>query len=399
MNITLNTVSKLLRGRVLRFICLLIGCWLIQSKALCQSPTLSVPSSLRVRDTPNDGGGSLTISWKLSADDTKAIGDIDGYEIFRATVKDTTFKLLLVVPDNEVSFPDTGLKDGLQYRYKLRAKKGELYSPFIYSDYAFPQVNWFRSDRINIFALMLIFSFVILLYIRRAKRGESLYVRKINGLEAMDEAVGRATEMGKPVLFIPGIMDIDEIQTIAGLSILGKVAKITATYDTPLIVPVLYPMALATAQEMVKGAYLDVGKLEHYKKDTVRYVAGEQFAFVAAVAGIMLRDRPAANIFTGAFYAESLLLTETGQSTGAMQIAGTANPEQLPFFIATCDYVLIGEELYAASAYLSKEPLMRGSLKGQDWMKIFLIICILLGAIFETFRIGGGFFYKLFTER
>jgi len=392
-------ISKLFPWGALSFTFFLIGLSSALSQALYPAPTLSPPSSLEVKDTPNDGGGSLTISWKLSADDTKAIGDIDGYEIFRVTVKDTTFKLLLVVPDNEVSFSDTGLKDGLQYRYKLRAKKGELYSPFIYSDYASPQVNWFRSDRMNIFALMLIFSFVILLYIRRARRGESLYVRKINGLEAVDEAVGRATEMGKPVLFIPGIMDIDEIQTIAGLSILGKVAKITATYDTPLIVPVLYPMALATAQEMVKGAYLDVGKLEHYKKDTVRYVAGEQFAFVAAVAGIMLRDRPAANIFTGAFYAESLLLTETGQSTGAMQIAGTANPEQLPFFIATCDYVLIGEELYAASAYLSKEPLMRGSLKGQDWMKIFLIICILLGAIFETFRIGGGFFYKLFTER
>lgn len=239
---------------------------------------------------------------------------------------------------------------------------------------------------------------MVLLYIKKAKRGKSLYIRKIGALDAVDEAVGRATEMGKPVLFIPGIMEIDEIQTIAGISILGKVAKITATYDTPLIVPVLYPMALATAQETVKEAYLDAGKPDHYMKDMVRYVAGEQFAFVAAVTGIMLRDRPAANIFTGAFYAESLLLAETGQSTGAIQIAGTANPEQLPFFIAACDYVLIGEELYAASAYLSKEPLMLGSLKGQDWMKIFLVICIVLGAIFETFQIGGGFFYKLFIE-
>ena len=70
----------------------------------------------------------------------------------------------------------------------------------------------------------------------------------------------------------------------------------------------------------------------------------------------MLRDRPAAHIFMGSFYAESLLLAETGFSTGAIQVAGTANVHQLPFFVVACDYTLIGEELYAASAYLSGEP-------------------------------------------
>jgi hypothetical protein len=391
-------ISKLFPWGVLSFTFFLIGLSSAQSQALYPAPTLSPPSSLEVKDTPNDGGGSLTISWKLSKDDKEVFGDIDGYEIFRATVEDSTFKLVGFVPDNESSFQDTIVKDDFQYRYGLRAKKKELYSPFVYSDFVSPKVNWFRSDRINIFLLMLIFSLTVLLYIRRARKGESLYIRKISGLDAVDEAIGRATEMGKSVLFIPGIMEIDEIQTIAGISILGKVAKITAVYDTPLIVPVLYPMVLATAQEVVKEAYLDVGKLDRYRPDMVRYVAGEQFAFAAAVNGIMLRDRPAANIFTGAFYAESLLLAETGHSTGAIQIAGTANPDQLPFFIAACDYVLIGEELYAASAYLSREPLMLGSLKGQDLMKIFLIICIVLGAIFETFQMGGGFFYKLFIE-
>ena len=101
----------------------------------------------------------------------------------------------------------------------------------------------------------------------------------------------------------------------------------------------------------------------------------------------------------GAFYAESLLLAETGFATGAIQIAGTANPEQLPFFIAACDYTLMGEELYAASAYLSKEPLMLGSLKGQDLIKILLVACIILGLIFGLLQIGDGFFEKMFLEQ
>jgi hypothetical protein len=357
------------------------------------------PLNLEVKDTPDDGGGSLTLTWKLSPDDKEKIGDIDGYEIYRATRTDTTLKFVAQVPDNTTSFTDTGLENKQEYSYAIRAKKGDSYSGFIYSDFVRPEINWFRTTRINMLVLLVIFSASVLLYIRSAKGGKSLFIRKLAGLEAVEEAVGRATEMGKPVLFIPGIQELDEIQTIAGLSILGRVARITAQYDTPLVVPVLYPMALAAAGEVVKGAYLDSGKPDSFKPEMVRYVAGEQFAYVAAVNGIMLREKPAANVYMGAFYAESLLLAETGFAAGAIQIAGTANPEQLPFFIAACDYTLMGEELYAASAYLSKEPLMMGSLKGQDLIKILLVACIIIGLVFEVFQIGNGFFAKLFLEQ
>lgn len=249
----------------------------------------------------------------------------------------------------------------------------------------------FRTDRINALIALVLFSVVILLYTKWAKEGRPLFVRKIAGLEAVEEAVGRATEMGKPVLFVPGIQEIDEIQTIAGISILGRVAKITAQYETPLMVPVRYPMVLAAGQEVVEQSYIEMGKRDTYNNDIVRYVAGEQFAFTAAVNGWMMRERPATNIYMGAFFAESLLLAETGNAAGSIQIAGTAQPEQLPFFIAACDYTLMGEELYAASSYLSHEPLMLGGLKGQDLMKLLIMILIIAGAILTTFGIGDTF--------
>ena len=85
--------------------------------------------------------------------------------------------------------------------------------------------------------------------------------------------------------------------------------------------------------------------------------------------------------FLGAFFAESLIMAETGNSIGAIQIAGTAMPAQLPFFVAACDYTLIGEELFAASAYLSREPKLLGSLKGQDVGKFFVLFFAILGSI------------------
>jgi len=249
----------------------------------------------------------------------------------------------------------------------------------------------FRVDRINALITFVLFSIAILLYIKWAKEGKPLFIRKIAGLDAVEEAVGRATEMGKPVLFIPGIQEIDDIETIAGISILGRVAKITAQYDTPLVVPVRYPMVLAAGQEVVEQAYIEMGKRDSYNRDIVRYVAGEQFAFTATVNGMMMRDRPAANIYMGAFFAESLLLAETGNAAGSIQIAGTARPEQLPFFIAACDYTLMGEELYAASAYLSHEPLMLGGLKGQDLMKVLIVVLIIVGIILMTLGFGDAF--------
>src|SRR5690349_12825232 len=140
---------------------------------------------------------------------------------------------------------------------------------------------------------------------------------------------------------------------------------------------------------MVKSGYLNAGRPEAYDPDSVTFVSPEQFAYVAKITGIMLRDRPAAHIFMGSFYAESLLLAETGFLTGAIQVAGTANVAQLPFLVVACDYTLIGEELYAASAYLSGEAKLVGSLKGADLMKIAVITLIVVGCVLETIGIHG----------
>lgn len=269
-------------------------------------------------------------------------------------------------------------------------------------DYAIAQTSveplpLFRFDRLNALVFVLVFSIAILIYTKWAKEGKKLFLRKIPGLDAVEEAVGRATEMGRPVLFIPGIAELDEIETIAGISILGRVAKITAQYETPLNVPVRYPLVLAAGQEVVEQAYIEAGKKDFYDKDTVHYVAGEQFAFTANVNGYMMRERPATNIFMGAFFAESLLLAETGNAAGSIQIAGTARPEQLPFFIAACDYTLMGEELYAASAYLSHEPVMLGGLKGQDFIKMLIIGCIIIGIILVSLGYGDRYL-NLFNQ-
>jgi len=209
-------------------------------------------------------------------------------------------------------------------------------------------------------------------------------VRKIAGLEAVDEAVGRATEMGRSCLFVPGVQDMNDIQTIAGITVLARVAKTAAEYDAKVEVPTARSLVMTACRETVQAAFLEAGRPDAFNQDAVYYVTDEQFGYVAYLQGMMVREKPAACFYMGHFFAESLILAETGNSIGAIQVAGTAAPAQLPFFVAACDYTLIGEEFFAASAYLSGSPEQLGSLKGQDVGKMIVAVVLIFGVVLMT---------------
>jgi hypothetical protein len=246
------------------------------------------------------------------------------------------------------------------------------------------EVRWFDSQKTGLLIGILITVILVFGFILYGKKKGSLKIRSIPGLEAMDEAVGRATEMGKPILFSSGLGKLERVATMASMNILGSVAEKIAEYNTPLIIPNYDPMVTTVAQEVVKESFSKAGHPESFKQENIYFVTQSQFGYVAAVDGIMLREKPATNLFLGTFEAESLILAETGNSIGALQIAGTDSTIQLSFFIVACDYTLIGEEFFAASGYLTKDPLVLGSIKGQDFLKLIIGILIIAGGIFST---------------
>jgi SpoU rRNA methylase family enzyme len=247
-----------------------------------------------------------------------------------------------------------------------------------------PQANLVAWERGPFGAILGLISTIVIIAIVAARHGVVMRIRKIAALEAIDEAVGRATEMGRPVLFVPGIQDMNDLQTVAGITVLGRVAKVAAEYDAALEVPTSRSLVMTAARDTVQAAYLAAGRGDAYNADRINYITDEQFGYVAYLAGTMNRERPATCLYMGAFYAESLLLAENGNSIGAIQIAGTAESSQLPFFVAACDYTLIGEEFFAASAYLSGEPMQLGSLFGQDLVKIASIALLIVGVAVAT---------------
>lgn len=365
--------------------CLIIYLVLCLCVSTAFSQGLSAPSNVTAVDTPNDDGSSITITW----DEAPADSGISGYQILRQGVGSFVEEIGELLPAGATSYVDSTVEKGSDYTYIVRAvSETEATADSEKTAPAKGTGEWFHTGKTALLLVMLLFSGAIVWNIYDARSGKEIFVRRIPGLEAVDEAIGRATEMGRSILYVLGLGSIGRVATIASMTILGQVARRTADYETPLRVPCIDPIVLNVVREVVKTSYVDEGHPDAYNEENIFYLTGSQFAYAAGVDGMMVREKPAAIFLQGSFAAESLILAETGNSIGAIQIAGTDSEHQLPFFIAACDYTLIGEELYAATAYLSKDPMFLGSLKGQDWGKVLILVMIVLGVALESFGVS-----------
>jgi hypothetical protein len=240
-------------------------------------------------------------------------------------------------------------------------------------------------------SMLFVVGFTVLIFQQiSAARRNLPEMRPIAGLDAIPIAVGRATELGKPVHYSTGIGALDNEfapQTMAGLRMLSYVAKLCAEYDCDLINTVMQPLVFPVAQEMVKQGFSEAGKPDAYREDMVRFISPVQFAYAAGTMGLMRQERIAANIQIGAFYAEALLLAETGASLGAIQVGATARMYQLAFFVIACDYVLIGEEMFAAGAYVARDATSLGCIRAQDFIKVLCIGAVVVGALLQTVNV------------
>jgi hypothetical protein len=390
------------RSRITIPVLLCLSCLFLTAIVPLAEAAPRAVSDFTARDNPNDGGHAVRLEW-LSSPDDDGSGLVTEYRLFRAAihadqVTGAVFERVTVVniagtPGAAMTFTDVSeaeIENGVPFTYRIDTV-GESETTSIHLAYnVTASGEWFDVSRIRMLLAVLILCSAIFYWIQKAQHPDSdIYLRPVAGLKAFDEAVGRATEMGQPVLFVPGIMDMDQIETLAGVNVLGYVANMTSRYETKLEVPVSRSLVMAHAREVVKESYLSSGRPDLYHDDMIHYITDDQFAYAAAVDGIMLREKPAACFYQGKFYAESLILAETGNSIGAIQIAGTASPAQLPFFITACDYTLIGEEFFAASAYLSKDKRLIGSIRGQDVGKLIFLIALVIGIAYTTLAAMG----------
>jgi hypothetical protein len=173
--------------------------------------------------------------------------------------------------------------------------------------------------------------------------------------------------------------------------VLSHVSRLAAKYKVPLYVTIAYGELLPVVESIVRESYASEGRADAVGSDTqVLYfpIALSNAPYASGVLGLFERVKPASNIMIGGFYFEALAISEQGFVQGAIQIAGTAMTHQIAFFVAACDYTLIGEEIFVAGAVVSQDRTLLGSITGQDLLKIVVIALLAGGFVLQNLGVN-----------
>ena len=250
--------------------------------------------------------------------------------------------------------------------------------------------SWLMTDSTNNFGLAslvfaIYYAVLCVYWVNKAKSSAPLpKLRSISGLDALDDAIGRATEMSRPVVYT---MAGGGASGMAAIAILGYTAALTAKYDTKITTVVRSERQIAMAEAVLLKAYTDADRPGASSIKDVRYLSGDQNAFAMGAVGVLHRENGAAHLMFGQFFAESLILAEGGNGMGAIQVAGTTNNIQTPYFLASCDYTLLADEMYVAAAYLTQDRTSIATVVTQEYGKVFFFAIIVLGSLLSTFDI------------
>jgi len=240
-------------------------------------------------------------------------------------------------------------------------------------------------------AVMLIFLLVFLLlmaiFAARLRQGRAPRLRPIPGYDRLRRFIGQAAESGRPVhvsLGVQGVGGTDTTTALAGLIVFDSLARQAALYDIQPVVTLADPTMLLAAQDVIRQAYQRRDRLPNYDPTKVRFVASSPVAYAAGAADTLAHEPLTGNAIVGIFSDEYLLLGQAALQQELPQVAGAPDMRALPYMYTTADETLIGEEIFAAGAYLSQLPSHIASLMAQDWMRILVALLILGGVILKT---------------
>jgi hypothetical protein len=217
-------------------------------------------------------------------------------------------------------------------------------------------------------------------------------LRKLAALEVTEEFIGRATEMGKPILTSTGRFGFQSnwgATAAVGLDMLGYTTRLACDRGAEMVICVGPADTLPVAYEVYRDGCIESGHPEMYKEENVMYFGGmpgstSYGGYYTGVMGTIASLQPGAALFWGYYWGSQLRFGVVARRVGCMTVGSAAEFDAASFGMIGCDYLLINEEAYAAGAYVSKDPVRSNLLMGEDVMKWYYIISVIIGAILMT---------------
>jgi hypothetical protein len=238
------------------------------------------------------------------------------------------------------------------------------------------------QEKVSALVLLILFCAFIYYWMDRSKKGKAPFIRRIPALDAIDEGVGRAAELGRPCIWSPGqagsMTGSYSGPILTSISIMGYILEKCIEKGVPLISVLVAPEDFAYVSELQLEKYKAVGKTEEFNPDNVIYAPIPSYK-IGVLNAITEKDC-ATTFWIGNHWSTAPIFSEGGAIHGCFQVAWTMDMSNTPYFVMGADYVMISDEGYSAAAYLSDDPELQGGFKGQDWAKYVILIILLLGS-------------------
>ncbi len=231
--------------------------------------------------------------------------------------------------------------------------------------------------------LVILLSIFILLALTYLKRLAPRTFRPITAFARLQRAIGLSIEegtrlhvsLGRGSLLTPrgGV-------SLAGLSMLRHLTERTSVGDLPPVATTGDPALVLLTQDTLKAGYEAAAAGDLYQSTTGRLTGLTPFSYAAGAMPVVSDESVAANLLLGGFGSEVALITDAAQRAGSPVIGATDDLAAQSILFASSQEPLIGEELFAAGAYLSGDPSQTASLTLQDILRWLLIVFLLGGA-------------------
>jgi hypothetical protein len=251
------------------------------------------------------------------------------------------------------------------------------------------------SEAVVILLVTLVVVVATLLYQRRSLLGASPNRRRLPALDRLRAALGRGAETGKAIHVSPGVGTIGSgtgsrattAETLAGLLVADRVTSEAALNGAPILVSSGDAVTHLALRGVVRQAYQQAGQSQDYDPARIQLLSHQnELAYAAGVAALYGREQLEASMLVGSFGQEFLLIGEDGAQRGLPQVFGTTNTVALPLMMLASEATLIGEEIFAAEAYLTPDAPAQARLQTVDLLRTTVLLLIIGGIIYSLLQ-------------
>jgi hypothetical protein len=210
--------------------------------------------------------------------------------------------------------------------------------------------------------------------------------REIPAFRHLQDAIGRAVEDGSRLhvsLGRGGLISPQSASALAGLSSLRRLATLTAASDNPPIATAGDASLAMLSQETLRSVHLTAPAGTVFDPTGGRLTGLTPFSYAAGALPMMRDENVSASLLLGNFGPEAGLLTEAAERQGMFSLAASDSLPAQAIMYASAQDPLMGEELFAAGAYLDAGPIDKASLTVQDILRWLVVVVLLVGFVLK----------------